>query len=74
MSTVIFDPRKKKDEEDAKPKTVAELIGVALALATIPLVFMLLWNWLMPRIFGLTTIGYLKSFGLLAMSYMIFKK
>jgi len=74
MSTVIFDPRKKKDEEDAKPKTVAELIGVALALATIPLAFMLLWNWLMPSIFGLTTIGYLKSFGLLAMSYMIFKK
>ena len=77
MSTVIFDPRKKKEEEEGeeiKPRTAAELIGVALAVATIPLAFMLLWNWLMPSIFGLTTIGYLKSIGLLAMSYMIFKK
>lgn len=76
MSTVIFDPRKKKEEEgeEVKPRTASELIGVALAVATIPLAFMLLWNWLMPSIFGLTTIGYLKSIGLLALSFMIFKK
>ena len=45
-----------------------------MTVATIPLIFMLLWNWLIPSIFGLATIGYFKSAGLLAMSYMIFKK
>ena len=79
MSTVIFDPRKKKEEEveeegKSVPQTPRELLVATLTVATIPLIFMLLWNWLIPSIFGLATIGYCKSAGLLAMSYMIFKK
>jgi hypothetical protein len=79
MSTVIFDPRKKKEEEveeegGSVPQTPRELLVVTLTVATIPLIFMILWNWLIPSIFGLATIGYFKSAGLLAMSYMIFKK
>jgi positive regulator of sigma E activity len=79
MSTVIFDPRKKKEEEveeegKSVPQTPRELLVVTLTVATIPLIFMILWNWLIPSIFGLATIGYFKSAGLLAMSYMIFKK
>jgi positive regulator of sigma E activity len=79
MSTVIFDPRKRKDPEpevdaEEKPRTLAENIGIVVGFFCIPLAFMLLWNWLMPSIFGLTTIGYFKSCGLLALSFMIFRK
>ena len=38
-----------------------------------PLVFMLFWNWIMPSLFGLATLGYLKSLGLLVMARLIFK-
>lgn len=77
MSTVIFDPRKVKDSEpeaEKKPRSLAENIGIVVGFFCIPLAFMLLWNWLMPSIFGLTTIGYFKSCGLLALSFMIFRK
>ena len=77
MSTIIFDPRKKKEEEveeESAMQTPKELVAAILTVATIPVLFMLLWNWLIPSIFGLATIGYFKSAGLLAMSYMIFKK
>lgn len=76
MTTVMFDPRKKKEEEieSGKPKTRSEWIAFILGLLTIPLFFMLLWNWLMPSIFGLASIGYLKSIGLLSLSFMIFRK
>lgn len=36
-------------------------------------VVMLLWNWLMPTIFGLTTITYWQGVGLLWLSAMLFK-
>ncbi|WP_431126569.1 hypothetical protein [Flagellimonas flava] len=35
-------------------------------------VFMHLWNWLMPDIFGLTTIGYWQSLGLILLAKFIF--
>jgi hypothetical protein len=77
MSTVIFDPRKKKEEEveeESVSQSPKELIAAILTVAAIPIAFMLLWNWLIPSLFGLATIGYFKSAGLLALSYMIFKK
>ena len=77
MSTVIFDPRKKKEEEveeESVPQSPKELVAAILTVAAIPIAFMLLWNWLIPSLFGLATIGYFKSAGLLALSYMIFKK
>ena len=53
--------------------------GAAVIVATIffftkPLILMLLWNMLMPGIFGLATIGYLKAFGLCLMSRILFGK
>jgi hypothetical protein len=40
-------------------------IIVAAAVSLVTAVFvMLLWNWLMPSIFGLAVIGYWKAFGL----------
>lgn len=36
-------------------------------------VVMLLWNWLMPAIFGLPTIGFWKAWGLLILAHILFK-
>ena len=41
-------------------------------LGVLSLVLMLLWNSLMPAIFGLTTITYLQALGLLILSKIIF--
>ena len=37
-------------------------------------VLMLLWNWLMPVIFGLKTINYWQAWGLLILSSILFKR
>ena len=49
------------------------LIPIALVLAG-SLVVMLLWNWLMPVIFGIKTITYLQAGGLLVLSKILFGK
>lgn len=53
--------------------------GAAVIVATIffftkPLILMLLWNMLMPGIFGLSSIGYLKSLGLYLFARIIIDK
>ena len=48
------------------------LLGVVAILALTPLVIMLLWNWLMPSIFGLCTIGYWQALGLDILSSCFF--
>lgn len=35
--------------------------------------FMLLWNWLIPVIFGLTTITFWQAFGLMVLCSFLFK-
>jgi hypothetical protein len=35
--------------------------------------FMLLWNWLMPMIFGLTTLTFWQAFGLMMLCELMFK-
>ncbi len=47
-------------------------IGGLLFLALIPWVTLLLWNWLMPDIFGLTEISYWQALGLLILSKILF--
>ena len=46
--------------------------GIAM-LAVFGLVVMLLWNWLMPDLFGLRTITYWQSWGVLILSWILFK-
>ena len=48
------------------------ILGAGL-FALFGFVTMLLWNWLMPEIFGLTTITYWQSWGLLILSCILFK-
>ena len=81
--TVYFDKRafaeKEKEDEEEQEILKKREEGAAAIVATFlfftkPLVFMLLWNWLMPGIFGLATIGYLKSFGLYLIARIIIDK
>lgn len=47
---------------------VVLVVGIALGA-----IVMLLWNWLMPEIFGLPTISYLQGIGLVVLSHLLFK-
>lgn len=47
-------------------------IGLILSFLT-GLFIMLLWNWLMPTIFGLCTITYWQAYGVSLLSTLIFK-
>tara|TARA_A200000159_G_C7316567_1_gene336968 strand:- start:467 stop:703 length:237 start_codon:yes stop_codon:yes gene_type:complete len=58
--------QKKKDEEAYK--AASNLLGVFVK----PVILMLLWNWLMPGLFGLATIGYLKAVALYLISRILF--
>ena len=49
------------------------ILGIGLG-ALVILVVMLLWNWLMPEIFGLTELTYWKAGGLLLLSSILFKR
>ena len=54
-----------------------EILGVVLVVAIIGFPFgwfvMLLWNWLMPMIFGLTSINYWEAYGLYALCRLLLK-
>jgi hypothetical protein len=43
-----------------------------VAITGFSFALMLLWNWLMPTIFGLTTICFWQALGLLALSKILF--
>ncbi|WP_258104918.1 hypothetical protein [Marinoscillum sp. MHG1-6] len=45
---------------------------ILLAISVVTVAVMYLWNWLMPEIFGLTTITFWQAFGLLLLSKIIF--
>ncbi|MGA8026236.1 MAG: hypothetical protein WB992_03765 [Bryobacteraceae bacterium] len=44
----------------------------ALAAIVFTFVVMSLWNWLMPAVFGLRTIGFWQALGLLVLSRILF--
>jgi hypothetical protein len=48
------------------------IIGIGLALL-FGWVVMLLWNWLMPEIFGLKQLSYWQAWGLMILSCILFK-
>ena len=50
----------------------AGLILVLLAICILSIPLMLLWNWLMPYLFGLPTINLLQAVGLGALSQILF--
>ncbi len=62
------------------PRRIARVVGMVilgvLAAAAFALVFgwlvMLLWNWLMPAIFGLGIITYWQAFGIVVLAKLVF--
>ncbi|AET72676.1 hypothetical protein SXFG_00126 [Synechococcus phage S-CAM8] len=61
------------EQEEQKQEAVKVAVG-ALAFLVKPAIIMLLWNTLMPGIFGLATIGYLKAFGLYLLARLFIDK
>ncbi len=55
----------------AKKVVVGILIFIA-AVGVFGTAFMLLWNWLMPAIFGLPLINFYQAIGLLLLSKIVF--
>lgn len=51
---------------------VKKIVFSIIALAVMSLATMLLWNWLMPTIFGLTLISIWQAAGLLLLSHILF--
>jgi len=79
----MIEDKAKGDCGDAwwEERTIGQkvLLGIGFAVLGVGLLFlfgwvvMLLWNWLMPEIFGLKTITYWQGGGLLALSSILFK-
>ena len=64
-------------EELQKQKQKEEAIKAAatfIAFFVKPAIIMLLWNWLLPGIFGLATIGYFKALGLYLLARLFIDK
>lgn len=53
-------------------KIVAGILIFIAAVGIFGTVFMLLWNWLMPAIFGLPLINFYQAIGLLVLSKLVF--
>lgn len=54
---------------------MATKITSFLLIILLKVVFiMLLWNWLMPKFFGITEVSFLEAFGFLALCGFLFKK
>jgi hypothetical protein len=55
-------------------RLIVTVVGVLCLMAILMgLPLQLLWNWLMPRIFGLPTIGFWEAVGLNVISSILFK-
>jgi len=77
-----LESREGKDRLDGwwEERTIGEKVGLGIlfAIGGIGLLFlfgwvvMLLWNWLMPEIFGLKTVSYWQAWGLLLLSCILF--
>jgi hypothetical protein len=64
-------------EERSLAEKILVLLGFATAglglMALLGLAVMLLWNWLMPDLFGLKQVNYWQAWGLLILSWILFK-
>ena len=54
-------------------KILGLLFIIAIVIVILGLSTMLLWNWLMPVIFGLTKIGFWQAVGLVTLSSLLFR-
>ena len=61
----------------SKGTTGLAIVGLVVVGIVVSLLFafpvMLLWNWLMPELFGLSTISFWQAIGLLLLSALLLK-
>jgi hypothetical protein len=55
-----------------KAKVIHMFFGAVILLAALSGAVMLLWNWLIPEIFGLTAINFWQASGLLVLGRILF--
>jgi uncharacterized membrane protein len=81
--TIYFDKRafeeKEKEEheeleEQQKKEAAVKVAATFFAFFIKPAIIMLLWNWLLPGIFGIATIGYFKALGLYLLARLFIDK
>ena len=81
--TIYFDKRafeqqeeeeKQELEEQEKKEAAIKAAATFFAFFVKPAIIMLLWNWLLPGIFGITTIGYFKALGLYLLARLFIDK
>lgn len=70
--SVYFDQKKQLDNQKKKDREAAEAVAKVFGFFIQPAIVMLLWNWLMPGLFGFATIGYLKAGALYLISRILF--
>jgi len=64
------------EEEKEKQQTImtgAAALGFLVGMLCYPVILLLLWNWLMPGLFGFATIGYFKAAALIIIGRILFK-
>jgi len=49
------------------------IIGAVIVLLALPLILMLIWNAVIPGMFGLPTLGYWSAMGLYLVCIILFK-
>jgi hypothetical protein len=54
-------------------KSSQNLIGAGIILLAVPLILMLIWNAVIPGMFGLPTLGYWSAMGLYLVCSLLFK-
>jgi len=52
---------------------IVAILTAIIILMIISFPTMWMWNWLMPKLFGLTTITVTEAFGILMLSHLLFK-
>ena len=60
-------------EKKQNKRKAVRAVAKAVAIFVKHSVLMLSWNWLMPGLFGLATIGYLKAFAMIIITSIPFK-
>jgi hypothetical protein len=62
-----------EEERQKNIKTGAKAMGTIVGWFLKPAVLMLVWNWIIPSLFGLTTLTYWTAFGLCIITSILFK-
>ena len=68
----LLDEIEKKQKQTSDYEMGQKVVVTTLQFFLAPVALMFLWNWIMPGLFGLATIGYLKAWGLHVISRILF--